>query len=143
MYCAISNDPIDVTALARQVRSDSDGAVLTFAGVVRNHNDGRAVERLRYEAYEDMAEAKLRLICEEVSSQFEVTDIAAVHRVGELEVGEVSVAIAVAAAHRDAAYSASREIIERLKQELPIWKMERFADGGAEWQEGYPVDGEK
>ncbi len=141
MYCAITPDPIDTAELARRVRSDADGAVLTFAGVVRNHHDDRPVESLRYEAYEEMAQAKLRSICEAVKSLVDVGDIAVVHRVGELEIGEVSVAIAVAAPHRDAAYRASREIIERIKREVPIWKKERYADGEEEWQEGAPVEG--
>jgi molybdopterin synthase catalytic subunit len=141
MYCEIVNQPIDVAALERRVRTNADGAVLTFSGVVRDHHEGRDVESLHYEAYGDMALSKLRSICEEVASQCDVTDIAAVHRVGDLEIGDVSVAIAVAAAHRDAAYEASREIIERLKREVPIWKRERYRDGKEEWQEGYPVDG--
>lgn len=140
VYCAITRQPIDVGGLLRRVRRDADGAILTFAGVVRDHNEGRPVVQLSYAAYEEMAERKLRAICEEVGSQFEVGDIAAVHRVGELEIGDVSVAISVAAPHRDAAYRASREIIERLKREVPIWKKERYADGEETWQEGYPVD---
>lgn len=140
MYCAITRDPIDVNALMRRVRSDADGALLTFAGVVRDHHEGRSVVALSYEAYEEMAENKLRSICEEITSQLEVGDIAVVHRVGQLDIGDVSVAIAVAAPHRDAAYRASREIIERLKREVPVWKKERYADGEEVWQDGYPVD---
>jgi molybdopterin synthase catalytic subunit len=140
MYCAITRDPIDLSALVRRVRRDSDGAVLAFAGVVMDHHEGRTVVALSYQAYEEMAEKKLRAICEEVSAPLEVGDIAVVHRVGELAIGDVSVAIIVAAPHRDAAYRASREIIERLKREVPIWKKERYADGEEVWQEGFSVD---
>lgn len=140
MHIAITDDAIDASQLAGRVRTDKDGAVLTFTGVVRDHHGGRPVTGLRYETYREMAEAKLRAICEEVAAAFDVGDIAVVHRVGPLEIGDVAVAIAVAAHHRDAAYRASREIIERLKREVPIWKQERYADGYEEWQEGTPVD---
>ncbi len=137
MFCLITADPIDPSQLARQVRRDADGAVILFTGVVRDHHAGRAVEALEYQAYEEMAVAVLRQICEEVRATHDVGDIAVAHRVGELAIGEVSVAIAVAAPHREAAYSASREIIERLKREVPIWKRERYSDGGAEWLGGH------
>ncbi|NIR42944.1 MAG: molybdenum cofactor biosynthesis protein MoaE [Gemmatimonadetes bacterium] len=140
MYCAIITEPIDASELASRVRTDADGAVITFTGVVRNHHEGRPVEALRYETYREMAEGKLRRICEEAAARFEVGDIAVVHRVGQLAIGDIAVAIAVAAPHRDAAYRASREIIERIKREVPIWKRERYADGGEDWQEGTPVD---
>ena len=136
MFCRVTSEPIDPQEAAQRVRSDKDGAVVLFSGVVRNHDQGRPVAGLRYEAYEEMATAALRRICEEVASQFSIGDIAVVHRVGELSVGDVSVAIAVAAPHRDAAYKASREVIERLKREVPIWKRERYADGDEEWLDG-------
>lgn len=136
MYCQVTSAPIDVDDLMRRVRSDTDGAVVVFCGVVRNNDAGRAVVGLSYEAYESMAADKLREICEEVARQFDVGAIAVAHRVGELGVGEASVGIAVAAPHRDAAYGASREVIERLKVEVPIWKREHYADGGAEWLRG-------
>lgn len=135
-YCRVITGPIDTLDLMRRVRRDSDGAVLLFTGVVRNHNEGRPVERLEYEAYAEMATAVLQRIVEEVGDRDEVGEIAVVHRVGELEIGEASVAIAVAAPHRDAAYRASRDVIERLKREVPIWKHERYADGDEAWVEG-------
>ncbi len=136
MYCRIAREPIDITALMERVRSDEDGAVIVFTGVVRNHDKGRVVERLKYEAYEAMAVAAIERICGDVQASFDIGDLAVVHRVGELAIGEASVAIVVAAPHRDAAYRASREIIERLKREVPIWKRERFVGGGEEWLEG-------
>lgn len=133
MFCRVTSEPIDPQQAAQRVRSDTDGAVVLFSGVVRSHHQDRPVVGLRYEAYEEMATEVLTRICEEVASQFSIGDIAVVHRVGELSVGDVSVAIAVAAPHRDAAYKASREVIERLKREVPIWKRERYADGDEEW----------
>ena len=137
MYCEVTSEPIvAVSELMARVRSDSDGAIVLFTGVVRDHHDGRSVADLRYEAYEEMAAAALRRICQEVCDRFEIGDVAVVHRIGQLEIGETSVAIAVSAPHREAAYRASREIIERLKREVPIWKKERYGDGGESWVEG-------
>ncbi len=136
MFCRITSQAIDPSALIGHVRGDADGAVVLFVGVVRNHHAGRTVERLEYQAYEAMAYRTLAGICQQVQADFEVSDVAVEHRLGELGIGEVSVAIAVAAPHRDAAYRASREIIERLKREVPIWKRERYADGSEEWLEG-------
>ena len=136
MYCEITSAPIDLQSLVERVRSDADGAIVLFCGVVRNHDAGRAVVGLTYESYEGMAVEKLREICEEVASQYEVGDIAVAHRVGALGIGEASVGIAVAAAHRDAAYKASREVIERLKREVPIWKREHYANGEDLWLSG-------
>jgi molybdopterin synthase catalytic subunit len=136
MDCRITTDSIDAAALANRVRKNSDGAVLLFTGVVRDHDAGRSVVSLKYEAYAEMATEKLREICSAVATQFDIGDIAIVHRIGELSVGEISVAIAVSAPHRDAAYNASREVIERLKREVPIWKRERYADGEDSWVEG-------
>jgi molybdopterin synthase catalytic subunit len=140
MYCIVTRDPIDAAGLLRRVRSDADGAVLIFAGVVRDHHEGRAVEALAYEVYEEMAVEKIEMICKEVASRFEVGELAVAHRVGELAVGDISVVIAVAAPHRDAAYKASREIIERVKGEVPIWKRERYSDGGEVWRDGAVPD---
>ena len=137
MYCEIVTEPItDLRGLMDRVRSDVDGAVILFTGVVRNHDSGRRVEGIHYEVYTEMARAKLVDICRDVSAEEDVGDIAVIHRVGDLAVGDVSVAIAVAAPHRDAAYRASRTIIERLKQEVPIWKRERYADGEEKWLGG-------
>lgn len=137
MYCAITHEPIDLGALLTRVRQDSDGAVILFVGVVRNNDAGRPVTGLRYEAYEAMAKGKLEQICREVVEKLEVGEVAVVHRVGDLAVGEASVGIAVASPHRGVAYRASRQIIERLKREVPIWKREKYADGDERWLEGF------
>lgn len=111
----------------------SDGAVLIFQGRVRETNDGRVVTGLGYQAYGEMAEKELRTICEEAAGRFEVGAISAAHRVGELDPGEVSVVIGVAAPHRASCYEASRYVIEEIKARLPVWKRERYADGEAVW----------
>lgn len=137
LYCRITSTTIDPVELVQRVRANEDGAVLLFTGVVRNHDAGRAVVGLTYDAYEAMATSKLEEICQDVGARLEVGEIAIVHRVGELAVGDVSVAIAVASPHRDAAYKASRELIERVKREVPIWKRERYANGDEKWLEGF------
>ena len=131
----ITTEPIDSAALLEQLTSGSDGAVLLFLGVVRDRNDGRAVSGIRYEAYAEMAESVLAEIVAE-AERAAGARVAAVHRIGELAVGEASVAIAVASAHRAAAYEASRFVIEEIKRRLPVWKHEQYADGQAEWLDG-------
>jgi molybdopterin synthase catalytic subunit len=133
---AITSHPIDVGHFLGDLPSSADGAVLLFLGVVRNHHDGRTVTGLVYEAYREMAERELDRITEEARERFGVHRIVALHRVGSLEVGEVSTAIGVATPHREDAYGASRYIIEEIKRRLPIWKLERYLDGGEGWVEG-------
>jgi molybdopterin synthase catalytic subunit len=125
--------PIDVLALVEAVSSAANGAVLLFLGAVRQVNDGRDVTGIDYAAYEGMALRELQAIAEEAAVRFDSADVRIVHRLGELGVEEVSVAIAVAHAHRDAAYAASRWVIEELKRRVPIWKREHYADGTREW----------
>lgn len=131
---AITRDRIDVAALYETVGSVSDGAVNIFIGRVRDAHEGRRVTALTYEAYEEMAEPLLRGILEEVGREHDVSEIVAVHRTGDLELGDIAVAIAVAAPHRDAAYAASRAVIEEIKKKLPVWKLETYADGVPEWK---------
>jgi molybdopterin synthase catalytic subunit len=125
--------PIDVLALVEAVSSAANGAVLLFLGAVRQVNDGRDVTGIDYAAYEGMALRELQAIAEEAAVRFDSADVRIVHRLGELGVEEVSVAIAVAHAHRDAAYAASRWVIEELKRRVPIWKREHYVDGTREW----------
>ncbi len=134
--CRITREPLNPAAILQEVTSPSDGAVLLFWGVVRNHNEGREVDHLEYEAYAPMAEAVLREIVREAAERWAVGDIAAIHRIGRLEIGEASVAIAVASPHRAEAYEASRYIIEELKRRVPIWKREGYVDGEREWLSG-------
>ena len=132
----IVRDEIQSDPLLREVGDDGSGAVLLFLGTVRDHADGRPVARLRYEAYEPMARAVLEEILDEVRARTGIERLSAVHRVGELEVGETSVAIAVSSPHRAEAYEASRLVIEEIKKRLPIWKKELFVDGREQWVAG-------
>jgi molybdopterin synthase catalytic subunit len=125
--------PIDPIAIIRRVSNAGNGAVLLFLGAVRQVNEGRDVTGIDYAAYEAMAQRELEAIVAEASAKFGTRDIAVQHRLGELGVEEVSVAIAVGHAHRDAAYSASRFVIEELKRRVPIWKREHYTDGTREW----------
>ena len=127
--------PIDVGALVAAVRGDGDGAVSVFLGTVRDSNAGKAVLFLEYEAYGRMAEAEIERIAALAMARFGVTRAGVIHRVGRVEIGEASVAIAVAAPHRAAAMDACRFVIDTLKTSVPIWKREHFADG-AVWVEG-------
>ena len=131
----IQSGRIDVAALLESVGSDADGAVASFVGIVRNENAGHRVLFLEYEAYAGMAEREMETIAAEARARFGVSRVAIVHRVGRLEIGEASVAIAVAAAHRAEALDACRFVIDTLKRTVPIWKREHV-EGGAVWIEG-------
>ncbi len=134
---AIVRTKIDVGALSGGIRRPDDGAVAVFEGVVRNQTRGRRTLYLDYEAYEPMALKQLRESAEQALEKFPVRDVAIVHRLGRLELGETSVAIVVASAHRAAAFDACRWIIDTLKKTVPIWKKEYFEDG-AVWADGEP-----
>jgi molybdopterin synthase catalytic subunit len=125
--------PIDPIAIIRAVAGPGNGAVLLFLGAVRQVNDGRDVTGIDYAAYEAMAQRELEAIVTEASARFETPDVVVQHRLGELGVEEVSVAIAVGHPHRDAAYAVSRFVIEELKRRVPIWKREHYTDGTREW----------
>ncbi len=127
--------PIDAAAVAADAGGDGDGAVSLFLGTVRNVNAGQRVLFLEYEAYSGMAEREMERIAAEAVARFGVTKVAIVHRVGRVEIGEASVAIAVAAPHRAPAMEACRFVIDTLKTSVPIWKREHF-EGGAVWVEG-------
>ena len=126
------HEPIDLNALLAS--SPADGAVCLFVGVVRNENQGREVERLEYEAYEEMALPLMVEIAAETRRRFPVGSVRLVHRLGRLEIGEASVAIVIASPHRGEAFAACRFAIDTLKAKVPIWKKEHYADGTA-WLE--------
>ncbi|MFQ5669935.1 MAG: molybdenum cofactor biosynthesis protein MoaE [Acidobacteriota bacterium] len=126
--CRIVSRPIRCTDLVDQVRTARDGAVATFRGVVRNRHRGRAVTRLEYHAYAEMAEEELARIAGEIQNRFPVGRVGLIHRVGTLEVGDVAVLVAVAAPHRRAALAGCAAAIEEVKRRLPIWKKEFFGD---------------
>ncbi len=130
---ALTRSPIDVAALGVPTRAD--GAVCTFVGVVRDHNAGRPVRHLEYEAFEEMALPLMEEIAAEVLRRWPITSIAIVHRLGRLEIGEPSVAVAACAPHRAEAFEACRYAIDALKASVPIWKKEFYADGAA-WLDG-------
>ncbi|HLJ92977.1 MAG TPA: molybdenum cofactor biosynthesis protein MoaE [Gemmataceae bacterium] len=129
----LTTQPIDHAALTDQVRRHDCGAVVTFLGTVRDLTDGRVTVALDYEAYPVMAEKKLAEIESETRNRWPVGEILLVHRLGHLDVGEVSVAVAVSCPHRGQAFEACRFAIDRLKEIVPIWKKENWADGGTEW----------
>jgi MoaE-MoaD fusion protein len=131
----LGHDPIDGGMLVRHVRTDSDGAIVTFDGCVRDNSHGRRTLYLHYEAYESMALEKLNEIAAGIHVKFAVDRVAMAHRLGRLEIGETSVFIAVSAPHRAAAFDACRFAIDTLKRTVPIWKKEYFADG-AVWADG-------
>ena len=136
-FALVTEDPIDPAAMLSGALSPADGAALLFWGVVREQNDGRAVSRLEYSAYGPMAEREMLRIADEARERFGTGAIHVVHRVGLLEIGEASVAIAVASPHRGEAYEASRYVIEQLKQRVPVWKREGYVDGATEWVPGF------
>jgi len=136
VFTDVTSEPIDSAAVLARVGADQDGAVLLFLGVVRNEADGRSVDGMRYDAYESMARSVLAEIAREAAGRWGTERIAVIHRVGELALGEISVAIAVSTPHRSEAYAANREIIEEIKKRLPVWKKEHYVDGASAWVEG-------
>ena len=131
----ITEEPIRPDALFDCVRSDEDGAVVTFAGVVRDNSLGRETEHLVYDAYREMAEKKLREIGAEIRAKWGLEHVAILHRVGRMEIGETSVLIAVASPHRREAFEACHHAVDRIKQIVPVWKKEVW-DNGESWVEG-------
>ncbi|HXD18920.1 MAG TPA: molybdenum cofactor biosynthesis protein MoaE [Vicinamibacterales bacterium] len=136
---AVTSEPLDADALTACVGAQGDGAVVTFAGLVRDHNQGRQVRFLEYEAYEPLAVRALQRIVDEAGEMWPSARVAAHHRIGRLEIGEASIVIAAASAHRGDAFAACRYTIERVKQIVPIWKREHF-EGGDVWLEGATAD---
>ena len=138
---ALTQNVIDTAAILATVRHPEDGAVAIFDGIVRNNTRGRKTRFLLYEAYEDMALDQMHQLAAEARRQFPVHEIAIVHRLGKLEIGESSIFIAVCSAHRAAAFDACRWLIDTLKKTVPIWKQEHFEDG-AVWAAGEPFPSE-
>jgi molybdopterin synthase catalytic subunit len=128
-------EPIQAQLVVQQLVGPADGAVVTFEGVVRDHARGKAVLYLEYEAYEPMASTQMEAIVHNALEKWPVRNMAIVHRLGRLEIGECSVLIAVVSEHRKAAFEACQFAIDALKQQVPIWKREFYTDGAA-WIEG-------
>jgi molybdopterin synthase catalytic subunit len=131
---------IDGDALRRELQAHAAGGFCCFEGWVRDTHAGRAVLRLDYQAYERLALREGERIAEEACARFAVVDVRCEHRVGTLALGEVAVWIGVAAAHRDAAFAACRYLIDEIKQRVPIWKREHYADGDSGWIHPEPRD---
>jgi molybdopterin synthase catalytic subunit len=129
----LTNKPIDAAALRAELENAAAGACVAFEGIVRNHNDGRSVLRLEYEAYPALANKEGEDIVRAALEKFGILGAACVHRVGPLEIGGMAVWVGVAAAHRGAAFDACRYIIDEVKRRVPIWKREFYADGTVEW----------
>ena len=137
MRVEIVRDVIDSGAVLAEIKAGADGAVCVFDGIVRNNTRGRETLYLVYEAYEEMALEQMRGLAAEAVTKFGVREVVLVHRLGRLEVGETSVLVAVASAHRGVAFDACRWVIDTLKKTVPIWKKEHFVDG-AVWADGEP-----
>ena len=136
----ISADPVDAAPLRARLLHDRAGAFAAFEGWVRNHNDGRAVDGLRYEAYAALAEAEGERIVQQALEKFGAIDACCVHRIGDLAIGDLAVWVGVAAAHRGVAFDTCRWIIDEVKSRVPIWKHERYADGRSDWLHPRPTN---
>ncbi len=136
-HAAIVRQPIDGAAISAAIRQPDDGAVVMFDGIVRNQTRGRRTLYLDYTAYEPMALKQMEQLAQQALANYPVRDVWLVHRLGQLQIGETSVYIVVASAHRAAAFDACRWLIDTLKKTVPIWKKEYFADG-AVWADGEP-----
>ncbi len=124
--------PLSVDEVRGAVMDPGAGGIALFAGAVRNHDHGRDVVRLSYSAHPSAA-AELRRVCEKVAAEFDVSALAAVHRVGELAVGDLAVVVAVSCPHRAEAFAACRALIDELKRSVPVWKQQLFSGGESEW----------
>ena len=140
-FARIQEDSIDADALVTGIKRGEDGAVVVFDGIVRNHTRGRRTQYLVYEAYREMALEQMHTLLQEAKQRFAIRDAVIVHRLGRLEIGETSVLVVVASAHRASAFDACRWLIDTLKKTVPIWKKEFFEDG-AVWADGEPFPAE-
>ena len=138
---AITRGPISTASVTDRIKHGEDGAIAVFEGIVRNQTRGRKTLYLDYESYENMASQQMETLAEQALKDFKIRDVAIVHRLGRLQIGEISVLIVVASAHRAAAFDACRWLIDTLKRTVPIWKKEYF-DDGAVWADGEPFPAE-
>jgi molybdopterin synthase catalytic subunit len=135
----LTREPLDAARLAAEVASPARGAAVLFVGSVRDRHDGRVVVGIDYSGYEAMAERTLATIERELAAEHDGLAVRIVHRLGALAAGEASIVIAAASPRRDAAFAAARRALERVKREAPIWKLERYGDGGTAWREEEPL----
>jgi len=130
---SITDTDIDIAAAKQAVSGNSCGALVTFEGWIRDHNEGQAVDRLEYEVYRPVAVAEGNKVISEALLQFDISHAVCVHREGLLELSDVAVIVCVSSAHRAAAFDACRYIIDEVKTRLPIWKKEHYSSGKSEW----------
>jgi molybdopterin synthase catalytic subunit/molybdopterin converting factor small subunit len=140
-HAAITRERIETASILENIKRPEDGAAVVFEGIVRNHTRDRRTLYLDYEAYEEMALKQMEELAARALVEYQIREVAIVHRLGRLEIGETSVLIVVASAHRPAAFDACRWLIDTLKRTVPIWKKEHFEDG-AMWADGEPFPGE-
>lgn len=138
----ITSEPIDLAAFLARGHHPAAGGLVLFSGEVRDHNHGRAVTSLEYEAHGPLADKTMARILADARQRWELHHADCMHRVGPVAIGESAVVVVTASAHRDAAYAANRYIIDRIKFEVPLWKKEHFADGTSEWSKGCSHDHE-
>ncbi len=140
----LSDQPIHSAALVRELADSHSGACVSFEGWVRDHNLQRPVRQLSYQAYAPLAEQEGERVLTEAVAQFRVERALCIHRVGRLDIGEIAVWVGISAAHRDAAFAACRYVIDQIKERVPIWKNEHYADGDSGWlhPDGSQVTGE-
>ena len=129
----LARAPFDLNSLSARLRDAGAGACVEFQGWVRNHNEGRAVVRLEYEVFDELALKEGARIIEEARARFKVGHVACVHRVGNLAIGDIAVWAGASAAHRGAAFDACRYLIDEVKDRVPIWKKEHYVDGDSGW----------
>ncbi len=139
----VTTEPLQLEPLLRETEDPASGALVIFVGTVRNHNDGRPVRGMSYDAHVSMAEKVLAQIEQEALERFAIQHCRIQHRIGPMTLGEPSVQIVVRAAHRDAAYAASRYAIDELKRRAPIWKEEHYTDGDRRFLDGVPLGGDE
>ena len=132
VYAVVTNAPVHIQELSKLVANPHSGAVVTFCGDVRNHDGGKEVASLLYEIHPSAPE-QIKLITESVMGRFDIEKVAVAHRYGDIAIGETAFAVAVSAAHRQAAFDACAAIVDEVKAKLPIWKHQKFTDGSDEW----------
>lgn len=128
----ISEEPLSVADVLASLEDPTAGGLVLFVGRVRDHDGGEGVDALSYSAHPSALD-RLRDVCERVAAEYDVTGLAAIHRVGDLAIGDLAVVVATTSAHRESSFAASRALIDTLKAEVPIWKHQRFSDGTDEW----------
>ena len=132
VYAVVTDAPVHIQELSKLVANPHSGAVVTFCGDVRDHDGGKEVSSLLYEIHPSAPE-QIRLITQSVMGRFEIEKVAVAHRFGQIPIGETAFAVAVSAAHRQAAFDACTAIVDEVKAKLPIWKHQKFTDGSDEW----------